>query len=198
MTINYVRVINAQVIPQGISRNGSILIDKIDRSQGNNSSPPYAQIAKQKIYIPYSNPLDSSVPGYIDLVPTDDVLLASLPDGSIGGLANSIPACVSISTIASDLLAKSHVSSANYDAGTTDLTITGTTFLSVDPDVTYVDLVNASGVRQHIAEVNFTSIAGTQIVIPLSAITIGTPSTSWTLTVFANSKRSNSVHLTTS
>jgi hypothetical protein len=83
MSISYVRVVNQQQI-----LNQSILIDKIDRSQGNFTG--YAQKPKQKIYVPYINPDTTKIAtprtkGYIDLVPTDEVLL-SLNNGTISGL----------------------------------------------------------------------------------------------------------------
>ncbi len=84
MTATLVRVINGQKLVR------SILLDKIDRSQGNSSHPtPYAQTAKQALYVPYSNPLDTTVAGYIDLVPTDEVLLqVNQPKGVIAQLSN--------------------------------------------------------------------------------------------------------------
>src|SRR5512135_1133637 len=87
MTATLVRVINGQKLPR------SILLDKIDRSQGNFSHPvPYAQSAKQAIYVPYVNPVDPTVAGYVDLVPTDEVLLElNLPKGSIYQLSVSPP-----------------------------------------------------------------------------------------------------------
>ena len=87
MTATLVRVINGQKLPR------SILLDKIDRSQGNFDKPrPYAQAAKQAIYVPYVNPVDPTVPGYVDLVPTDEVLLQlNLPKGVIYQLSVSPP-----------------------------------------------------------------------------------------------------------
>lgn len=82
-TLGYVRVINSQVLPR------DILLDKIDRTSGQfETDLTYAQTAKQPVYVPYKNPLDPTVPGYIDLIPTDEVLLQSqLPKGVITKLA---------------------------------------------------------------------------------------------------------------
>lgn len=194
MPINLVRVINEQTLPQGLSRDGSILIDKIDKSQGNSSSPPYAQIAKQKIYVPYENPVDPNVKGYVDLVPTDEVLLAAEPAGSIGGLANTTPPRVTVATVASNLIATPTISAGNT-AGT-DTTLTGTTFLSVTPDVTYVILRTPGGLSQQIPQSAFTTHTATSIVIPDAAVTIGTPAAGWTAQVLANSRFSNVFTLT--
>ena len=79
-----VRVINQQLLKR------SILIDKVDRSQGQfETGISYAQVAKQKIYVPYANPLDPTVKGYIDMVPTDDVLMAMNGKGSIARLTTA-------------------------------------------------------------------------------------------------------------
>src|ERR1700754_4851101 len=132
MSIQFVRVVNQQVL------NRSILLDKIDRSQSNFTF--YAQVAKQKIYVPYANPLDTTVKGYIDLVPTDQVLLNLRDDGVIKGLSDS--GYVTYSQVSSTLLATSVISAASNAGGET--TIDGTTFTSQAPDITYVTLTNLS------------------------------------------------------
>lgn len=189
MSLNLVRVINQQTLPVGLSRDGSILIDKIDRSQGNSESPPYAQIFKQKVYVPRSNPLNTAVKGYVDLVQTDEVKLASEPDGSIGGLVAA--GKVTVSVVSSALVA------APTASGVTDANpsvITGTTFLSVAPDLTYVEVTNPStGATQLVPQSAFSAHSATSISVPDSAITIGTPTTGWRFRVFANSKYSNQV-----
>lgn len=174
------RVINQQLIVR------SILLDKIDKSQGN--SPDYARRAKQKLYVPYVNPLDTSVKGYIDLVPTDEVLLQS---GLTKGVITKLKAAGYITTTAfnSTVTTTSVVTSAAYVPST--LTINGTTFLSLAPDVTYVTLTNNStGISQIIPQTAFNSHTGTQITILIGAITIGTPGTGWKVVIKANSKNS--------
>ncbi len=185
MSINLVRVVNQQ------KRVRSILLDKIDISQGNFEG--YAQHPKQKIYVPYSNPLDVSVKGYVDLVESDEVLLAMGPKGVITGLAAASE--VTFAVIASSLVATPVVTAASNDGmGTT--TITGTTFTSVSPDVTYVTLTNLLGVSQKIPQSAFGSISATTITIADGTVTIGTPTTGWLVTVQANSKVSNQFTLT--
>lgn len=191
MTIQLVRVINQQTLPQGISRDGSILLDKIDHSQGNSESPPYAQLAKQKVYVPYANPLNTAVKGYVDLVPTDDVLLAAELDGSIGGLTTTVPARVTVAVVASNLVAAPTAASASNANPTV---IPGTTFLSVSPDITYVEATNpGTGAKQLIPSSAFSAFSNTSISVPDSAVSIGTPGSGWKFRVFANSKYSNQV-----
>ena len=308
MAINLLRVVNQQTL------NRSILLDKIDRSQGNFEG--YAQIRKQKIYVPYSNPSDPRVKGYVDLI-GDEVLLQAESDGSIGGLILS--GKVSAAFVSSALVATPVTTGATNPAptpaitttgsvdltdgtpavtttGSVDLTdgpgfptlvaetfsvdvgagpvtvtlagevnfaalkaniegtvglagnviasrsggttgglvltsvatgtlatitvadvaggvavlgltletvtgtdiastINGTTFLSVSPDVTYVEFTNLAGGVQIINATSFSHHTATQIVIPDSAIT-GLPITGWKVRIFANSKWSNSFTLT--
>jgi hypothetical protein len=192
MPINLVRVVNEQNLPTGLSRDGSILLDKIDRSSGHSENPPYAQIAKQKVYVPKWNPLDPTVKGYTDLVPTDEVVLSSLPDGSIGGQVTA--GNITVSIVASNLIVTPTVTAASNAA--TDTTITGTTFLSVLPDLTKVTLTNLAGASQVIPASNFTTHTATSIVIPDADVSIGTPTTGWTVKVFSNSTVSNTFTLT--
>lgn len=182
MPINLIRVVNQQVV------NNSILIDKVDRSQSNFTG--YANKAKLPVYVPYSNPSDPSVKGYSDFVPTDEVLL-SADSGTIKGLSDS--GYVSFMVVSSALISTPTISAAANVP--TDTTITGTVFLSVAPDVTYVYLTNLSGVTQKIPQSAFSTHTATSIVIPDSAVTIGTPGAGWTVKVMANSKNSNTFTL---
>lgn len=194
MSITLARVVNEQTLPQGISRDGSILLDKIDKCQGNSENPPYAQIAKQKLYVPYANPDDTAVKGYVDLVQTDEVKLQLDANyGSIGALANTSPARVTITLFSSALIATPVISGAVDNSG--NVTISGTTFLSVAPDRTRVILTNASGGQQTIESADFDTFTTTSIVI-LDADITGSPAAGWTAQVFANSKLSNVFTLT--
>jgi hypothetical protein len=178
MTVQYVRVVNQQRLVR------SILIDKIDRSQGNFEHT--AQNPKQKIYVPYVNPSDVSVKGYIDLVPTDQVLL-SLDNGTIAGLVKK--GYVTSARIASTTVAAPALTSASHAA--TDTTLGGTVFTSVSPDVTYAILTNLTGISQTIPSSAFTTFTNIAIVIPDAVVTIGTPGAGWTVKLKANSKFSN-------
>lgn len=180
MPISFIRVTHQQ------TGKGSILLDKIDRAQGN--SEGYARVFKQKLYVPYSNPVDTAVKGYTDLVGTDEVLLQNQTKGSIGGLAAA--GKVAVAVVASNLVATPVISAASV--GGTDLTITGTTFTSVSPDLTYALVTNNStGAKQKVLPGAFTSNNGTVIVIPDSAFSIGSPAVGWLVQIMANSKLSN-------
>lgn len=178
MPVNFVRVVNQQTL------NRSILIDKIDRSQGNFTG--YAQRAKQKVYVPYVNPVDPAVKGYIDLVPTDEVLL-SADSGTIKGLSGE--GRVTFSVVSSALLTTPVVTGAVNAAGST--TISGTTFLSVLPDISYVRFTNLAGVSQTVPQSVFSAHTAISIVVPDIALSIGVPAAGWKVRVQANSKFSN-------
>jgi hypothetical protein len=177
MSINLVRVINNQIY------NRSILLDKIDMSQGNFEG--YAQHPKQAIYVPYSNPKDPSVKGYLDLIPTDEVLLRA----NIGFGSFLTTLAINSSLIATPVV----TSGSNAGANTT---LGGTTFLSISPDITKVVLKNLVGVTQTVLQAAFTAHTAIQIVIPDAVVTIGAPAVGWTAKVFSNSKYSNEFTLT--
>lgn len=276
MSVNFIRVVNLQTLHR------SILIDKVDRSQGNfEVGVSYAQAAKQRVYVPYSNPLDTTVNGYTDFVPTDDVLL-SAAFGTIKKLQDTSPPRISVSVVSSALVVTPVVTNAVHSAaaplggqtgaaanittflggkvtvtGLTGMTtgsvgndlvisgaatsanngtfkitdyvsatsvkvanplgvasdanngsinwveqteplttITGTTFLSVSPDKTYVTLINGA-LTQTLTDAAIiaagapSSFGTTSIVIADSMVTIGTPTTGWKVKVYSNSKLSN-------
>jgi hypothetical protein len=184
MSISYVRVVNQQQI-----LNQSILIDKIDRSQGNFTG--YAQKPKQKIYVPYINPDTTKIAtprtkGYIDLVPTDEVLL-SLNNGTISGL--TAKGYVLSSRVLSTTVATPALTSGSHVP--TNTTLGGTTFTSISPDITYAILTNLALAVQIIPSSSFTTFTGTSIVIPDGVVTIGTPGAGWKVQLKANNKLSN-------
>ena len=179
-----------RVVNQGlISR--SLLIDKIDRSQGNFEG--YAQKAKQAVYVPLNNPNDLAVKGYIDMVPTDEVLLSSVGKGTLAKLTTA--GHVTVTAFNSTLKATAVISNAVNAATLT--TITGTTMASLAPDITYITLTNLSGVTQTLTDLIIIGAGGsnvfttTSIVIEDALVTIGTPTTGWKVQVKANSKQSN-------
>lgn len=192
MSVILARVVNQQTIPAGLSRNGSLLLDKIDKSQGNSSSPPYAQRFKQKLYVPRLNPLDTSVKGYTDLVQTDEVKLALEPHGSIGALATTVPPRVTV-TLFSSILTAAPVITGDVLAGPST-TISGTTFLSILPDLTKLILTTPGGVSATFLQADFTVLNATTITIldaTVAAVLGGAPAAGWLAKVFANSKLSN-------
>lgn len=170
-----VRVVHQQLTKK------SILLDKIDRAQGNFEG--YAQATKQKIYVPYAGALDATTKGYVDLEKTSEVLLALEPAGTIGGLVAL--GQVTQATIDDVNTALSTVTNAVFSTG--KLTVTGTKMLSVAPDVTRVLVTNGSGVTQTVTV--FDSNSGTSLVIDDDSIT-GTPAAGWKVRVQANGKTS--------
>ena len=183
MAATLFRVVNQQRL------NRSILLDKIDRSQSNFSG--YAQVAKQKVYVPYVNPLDTSVKGYTDLIPTDEVLLNVIGHGSIKRLSDE----GYVSFVAFNVaLTKAPIITSSVDAFGI-LTINGTTFLSLAPDVTYVTVTSPGGSTQTIPQSAFATHTGIAITIANATITIGVPIPGWKVQIKANSKLSNQLTL---
>jgi hypothetical protein len=181
MSIELVRVIHEQHKKPSFANSGSILLDKIDQSQGNSDSPPYAQIRKQAVYVPYTD-ADIGGKGFIDLVQTDNVKLQNeLANGVIAKLEEA----GHISTIVFDsaLIAAPVLTLVANSAGTT--TLTGTTFVSIDPVETQVIITNAGTPVGTFGEADFASLNATTITIT-DATVGGTPTTNWTFQVFAN------------
>jgi len=134
---------------------GALLIDDIDdglpnkqvKRLGSSANPDvyhrdgYANAPKQPCYIPRTNPLDATLPGYIDLEETERVTLSAFK-GKIKGFMTSGQLRV-VSLVASDLTAPV-VTATTLDAPAAgDVTIDGTGFLSVDPATTSVRLFGA-------------------------------------------------------
>lgn len=176
MPLTYIRVVNEQVIDR------SLLIDKIDKSQGNFEG--YAQRAKQAVYVPYSNPDDSTVKGYLNLVPTDEVLLAA-NNGPIKGLADAN--YITWSPVVASSIAKSVVTAAANDGMNNWTDVDGTTFTSVYPDVTRLQLKNLAGTVQTIASGDFAVFTNIAIRVVDAKVTIGVPGAGWQVRVQANS-----------
>ena len=180
-SVIFKRVVNEQTI------NRSILIDKIDRSQGNFEG--YAQKAKQKVYVPFVNPLDRTVKGYLNLVPTDEVLL-SANGGTIKGLQDS--GYVSVLDVDSADVAVPVVTGAVHVAGPpAKTTITGTTFTSLYPDVTRVQLMNLASTIETLSSGSFSVFTNISIEILDASVTIGVPGAGWKVRVQSNSNFSN-------
>ncbi len=184
MSATLFRVQNSQVLVR------SLLIDKIDRCQGNFDGS--GQRAKQAVYVPYVNPKDTSVPGYIDMVPTDEVLLSMHGKGTLAELQDN--GYLTVTAFSGALTARAVITAASNGAGAT--TITGTTMASLAPDITRVTLTNLSGVTQTLTDAEIiadvsSSFSTTSIVIADGLVTIGSPTTGWLVQVFANVKLSN-------
>lgn len=194
MSIELIRVIHKQVIRPGLSRTGSILLDKMDTSQGNSSSPPYAQNRKQPVYVPFADATTPTFAGYVDLIQTDNVKLANEhPKGVIVGLNNR--GLVDIITFQSNLITTAVVTAAVHDSPSSgDVTITisaATTYLSVTPTLTSVRITTLGGVVQTVQSTDFDAASdSTHIVIKANKIT-GSIIAGWKVQIFANNKLSN-------
>jgi hypothetical protein len=193
-TAQYVRVINGQY-----TFGNSVLLDKIDRTSGQfETDLGYAQTPKQAVYVPYYNPVDPTVPGYIDLVPSDEVLLQLYqPKGVINKLAAR--GVISYVLHHSAAIATAVITGAVHNSPVGDTTISGpgsgATFVSLTPDHTYVILTNLSGVKQTLKDTAIVtgggSVGASSIVIPNTEVAGGPVVAGWLVQVQANSKLSN-------
>lgn len=134
---------------------GALLVDDIDdglpnkltHRLGSTGDPKaykrdgYANEPKQPCYIPRVSASNAALPGYIDLNETPRVQL-SAAQGKIAGLQRDGKITV-VSLVAADL-ATPVISSATMDAPAAgDVTIAGSGFLSVSPNVTSVRVFGA-------------------------------------------------------
>lgn len=143
------RVVHAQTVL------GPIYIDDIDdglpnktaKRLGSTADPNayvrdgYANVAKQPCYVPRTNPADSSVAGYVDLDETQRVVHSAF-NGKIKGLQTAGLVSV-VSLLASDLVTPVIIGAQIDVPDAGDVTISGTGFLSVSPDITRVNLWGA-------------------------------------------------------
>jgi hypothetical protein len=177
---------------------GAILVDDIDDGLPNkevhrlgSTADPKAYVRdgiigkpKQPCYIPRTQANNGFplVAGYIDLKGTQRVTL-SAGKGKIYGLQHAPTPLISVvSFVASDLIEPT-LTLANLGApGVGDLTLTGTKFLSVQPDVTTVIITGTGAVTltatQILAAVGGV-VTATSIVIPASLITTVATTTSF-------------------
>jgi len=121
----------------------------------------YANEPKQPSYIPRVKATEPTIPGYIDLKETDRVI-RSVGGGKIAGLQRAGLISV-VSFVPSDLATPTVATADLGTPGVGDLTITGTGFLSLSPDVTSV-IITGTG-AQTIPASLFNSINATTIVI---------------------------------
>lgn len=143
------RLIHAQTVQ------GALLIDDIDdglpnkqaKRMGSTANPKaykrdgYANEPKQKCYVPRLKPGSTTIAGYIDLKETQRVTHSAF-SGKIKGYQTAGLLTV-VSLTAADL-ATPVITAAEVDLPATgDLTVGGTGFLSVAPEVTRVELWGA-------------------------------------------------------
>jgi hypothetical protein len=196
---------------------GGLLVDDIDdglpnkevHRLGSTANPAayvrdgYANKPKQSCYVPYSmgNNGFPTIPGYIDVNQTDRVTL-SAGKGKIFKMSTAPggPKLITVVSLTAAQIVKSAVTAAVHGSNTV---ITGTTFLSVSPDITSVTFARGSGVStpspatltaaQIIAATG--TVSGTSISIPAAAFTTA-PVAGNTVFVSANELNSNTFTLT--
>jgi hypothetical protein len=183
---------------------GGLLVDDIDDGMpnkmthrlGSTADPKayvrdgYANDNKQPCYVPRAKPTDATVAGYIDLNQTPRVLL-SAGKGKIKKLQTAGLVTV-VSFIASDLNTPAITSAIK--GGGNDLTITGTKFLSLAPNISKVVITGTGAVTltmtQILAAGGTAVFTDTSIVIP-TALCPGIAVTTTSAKVVADDKTSN-------
>jgi len=134
---------------------GAILVDDIDdglpnkqtHRLGSTGDPKaykrdgYANEPKQAVYIPRTKPTDASVAGYIDLNETERVIMSE-GLGKIAGLVAAGKITV-VSLVGSDLDAPVVSGTALNSPAAGDVTINGTSFATVLPNISSVRLFGA-------------------------------------------------------
>lgn len=187
---------------------GAILVDDIDdglpnrtvHRLGSTANPDayerdgYANKPKQACYVPRSRASNGFplVAGYIDLNETSRVKL-SAGKGKISKLVDA-GLVTSVSFTAADLATPTLVTAA-LDVG--ELTLTGTNFLSVAPDVTTVVITGTGAVTLTAAQIiaDGGSVSATSIVIDPSSIPTVAETTS-SVKVVANEQSTATVVVT--
>ncbi len=138
------RIIHSQTVQ------GPIRIDDIDdglpnkqvHRLGSSGDPKayardgYANADKQKSYVPRVKAGEVTIPGYIDLRETSRVAL-SAGKGKISKLKQA-GLITTVSFVPSDIVTPNVSGGTRDSPGTGDLTLTGTGFLSVSPDISTV------------------------------------------------------------
>lgn len=199
------RVYHAQTVA------GAILIDDLDDGLPNKTAHRLGSTAdpkayardgaanspKQRCYVPRSQasvgfPL---IAGYIDLKQTPRVVL-SAGKGKISKLQTAGLVSV-VSFVAANVVAPVLTLADLGTPGVGDLTLTGTTFLSVAPDVTSVVITGTGAVTLTAAQITTGggSVAATSIFIP-AALVPGVALATSSAQVKANEKSSAVVALT--
>lgn len=169
----------------------------------------YANKPKQGCYVPYSQALKGfpTVAGYLNLNQTNRVIF-SAGKGKILKLSKAAPgqpgsATFPLITVVSLTAAQIVAPAVSASVHGNPTTVTGTTFLSVQPDVTTVTFAQGTGVSAP-APSTLTSaqivtaggtVTGTSISIPASAFTTA-PVANNTVVVTANEQNSNTFILT--
>jgi hypothetical protein len=185
---------------------GPILVDDIDdglpnkeaHRLGSTADPKayardgYANQPKQPCYIARTRAGFPTLPGYIDLNQTMRVTF-SAGKGRIKKM--NLAGLISVVSLTSSQLVTSTVATAVLNSpGAGDLTITGTTFLSIQPDITTVFITGTGAVTLTAAQIiaGGGTVSATSIVILAASIPGIAAATSF-VRIQANEKQSNQV-----
>ena len=188
---------------------GAILIDDIDdqlpnkvahRITSNPDAAPrdgYANSPKQSCYVPRTRASNGfpAVAGYIDLNQTQRVML-SAGKGKISKLQTA--GLVTVVSFTASQVVTPTLTLADLDTpGAGDLTLTGTTFLSIAPDVTSVVITGTGAITLTASQITTGggTVGATSIFIP-AALIPGVALTTSSAKVVANEKSTAVVALT--
>lgn len=197
------RIIHSQTV------SGAILVDDIDdglpnkevHRLGSTADPKayprdgYANKVKQSCYVTYAKPSDATLPGYITINQTNKVLL-SAGKGKIKKMQTA--GLVSVVSLVQSDLATPVVTAAHLGVpGAGDLTLAGTTFLSVAPNITKVVITGSGAITLTKAQIiaGGGSVSNIAIVIPAANIP-GVAITTSSVKVVANDLTSNTFVVT--
>ena len=211
------RLIHSQTVQ------GGILVDDIDDGLpnkevhriGSTANPAayvrdgYANKPKQSCYVPYSRTAYGfpTVQGYINVNQTDRVTL-SAGKGKIFKLSKTVaqggPGLITVVSFTASQIAKPVVSGGTTTGGVGPVTVTGTTFTSVTPDISSVTFAIGTGATTPVPATLTSaqiitaggSFSGTAISIPGTAFSV-IPAVGNTVTVSANEQTSNTFTYTT-
>lgn len=165
---------------------GAVLVDDIDdglpnktaHRLGSTADPNayvrdgYANFPKQRCYVPRSQASTGfpTIAGYINLNETQRVTL-SAGRGKILKLQTAGLVSV-VSLVAADVAAPTLVTADKDTPGAGDLTLTGTTFLSVSPDITTVFVTGTGAVTLTAAAIILGggTVGATSIFIPAALV----------------------------
>ena len=147
----------------------------------------FAYLYKQQVYIPRVDPVDPSIPGFTDLVPTGKVL-SSVDGGVIAGLQSAGYCLAPILYDDTDTVAPA-ISAAVISGA---LTITGTNMLSLAPVLTQVVITGDGAVTLNENQILTAggTVSETSIVVPATLIP-GVSDTSSSAQVVADRQNSN-------
>lgn len=134
------------------------------------SQSPGVNFDKQRCYIPRRKIGDTTVAGYIDVAESDRVLM-SQARGTIKGLQTAGHLTVT-SFVAADIAAPTLATADLGTPGVGDVTLTGTNFTSLAPDITTVFFTGTGAITLTAAQIitGGGTVTATSIFIPAALV----------------------------